>query len=113
MVKTLAGVGMKPRAIARQLEIRSLKTLRKHFRNELDLGLIQATAQVAQTYFQMATSGKYPAVTERWLQRYSRLLAVEPGEAKPADVIPDFIVSIEEELHENRTQAPPRDGLPL
>lgn len=44
------------------------KTLRKHFRHELDTAAIKANAKVAQTLYQMATSGKCPAATFFWLK---------------------------------------------
>ena len=78
-----------------QLGIRSLKTLRKHFHRELELGAIEATAQVLQTYHQMAVSGKYPAVTMHWIDTHPRWRDVESVE-KPS-AIPDFVVSIEKE----------------
>ena len=96
-VKALAGGGMKQEGIAKVLEIRSLKTLRKHFRKELELGLIQAAAQVFQTYLQMAASGKYPAVTLHWIEKHPRWREVDSVESKPAAVIPDFVVSIKKE----------------
>jgi hypothetical protein len=34
------------------------KTLRKHFRNEIDKGSIEATSKVAQSLFRVATEGK-------------------------------------------------------
>ena len=38
MVKTLSALGIPQKQIARQVGIRSDKTLRKHFREELDRG---------------------------------------------------------------------------
>ncbi len=43
-------------------------TLRKHFRTELDLGMIRANAKVAATLFSMATSGQCPAATFFWMK---------------------------------------------
>jgi hypothetical protein len=68
LVKSLAAYGMKYDAIARRLGIRSTKTLSKHFREELDSGDTEANAQVAQTLFQMATSGEHPACSMFWLK---------------------------------------------
>ena len=62
MVGTLAAGGTLQELIAARLEISS-RTLRKHFRAELDLGEIQANAKVAQTLFSLATSGQHPAAT--------------------------------------------------
>jgi hypothetical protein len=44
------------------------ETLRKHYRDELDLGMTKANAKVVQTAFQQATSGKSPAMTMFWLK---------------------------------------------
>jgi hypothetical protein len=68
LVKSLAAYGMKHDAIARRLGIRSTKTLCKHFREELDRGDTEANAQVAQTLFQLATSGECPAASMFWLK---------------------------------------------
>ncbi len=67
-VKALAGYGLKHEQIASIVGVRSTKTLRKHFRHELDTGGAEANAQVAQTLFQMAISGEQPAATIFWLK---------------------------------------------
>lgn len=56
-VKAMAGYGVPQAEIARVLGLAE-KTLRKHFRDELDLAAIQANAQVAQSIFQRATDPK-------------------------------------------------------
>ena len=43
-------------------------TLRKHFRAEIDTGMIRANAKVAATLFSMATSGECPAATFFWMK---------------------------------------------
>ena len=68
LVKSLAAYGMKHDAIARRLGIRSTKTLAKHFREELDAGETEANAQVAQTLFQLASSGECPAASMFWMK---------------------------------------------
>jgi hypothetical protein len=65
MVESLAGLGMPHDSIARLVDI-DAKTLRKHFRRELDCGADKANAQVLSTLHKMATSGKYPAMTTFW-----------------------------------------------
>jgi len=62
MAESLAGCGIKQKAIARIMEI-DAKTLRKHFRHELACGADKAIAQVANTLYKMATSGKCVAAT--------------------------------------------------
>jgi hypothetical protein len=57
IVKTMAMCGMQHENIATKLEI-TPKTLRKHFRKELTLGLIEAHCSIRNTVFKMATSGR-------------------------------------------------------
>jgi hypothetical protein len=93
-VKSLSAYGLSHEGIAQMVSLRSPKTLRKHFRKELDLGAIEGTAQVAQTRFQMAKSGKYPAATIHYLEKRQRWLDVETPEIQQATT-PDFIVALE------------------
>lgn len=53
-VKALAAYGIPQEQIARTQDI-AVKTLRLHYRDELDLGVIEANAQVAKTLFNQAT----------------------------------------------------------
>lgn len=55
-VRAMAGFGVPQEEIATFLDI-DAKTLRKHFRAELDRGSIEATTKVAQSLFRMATEG--------------------------------------------------------
>jgi hypothetical protein len=57
----------------------------------LDLGEIEAVAEVAQTHYQMAKSGKYPASTMHFLEKRQRWLEVQGLE------VPDFIVEVEKD----------------
>jgi hypothetical protein len=45
-VKSLAAYGMSHEGIAQMLALRSPKTLRKHFRKELELGAIEGTCVI-------------------------------------------------------------------
>lgn len=67
-VKALSACGTPHDKIAEMLGIRSPKTLRKHYRSELDLGALEANAKVASTLFQMATSGEHPTASMFWLK---------------------------------------------
>ena len=60
VVKSFAAVGMPHEQIALKIGVRSPKTLRKHFRQELDLGAVEANYAVGKTGFEMAKSGKHP-----------------------------------------------------
>jgi hypothetical protein len=95
-VKSLSAYGIKQEGIALVLGLRSPKTLRKHCRKELILGDIEGVAQVAQTHYQMAKSGKYPASTIHFLERRSQWLNVQNLDSGPA-VTPDFIVAEDKE----------------
>jgi hypothetical protein len=96
-VKSLAAYGIKHEGIARVLALRSPKTLRKHFRGELNLGEIEGVAQVAQTHYQMAKSGKHAASTIHYLDKHPRWLEGPTLETQPA-AIPDFIVVLEKKV---------------
>jgi hypothetical protein len=64
-VQTMAAFAVPEEQIARTIGRRGIspKTLRKCFRQELSTGIALANAKLAQTLFQMATSGEHPAVT--------------------------------------------------
>jgi hypothetical protein len=53
--------------IATRLEL-DPKTLRRHFRRELDRGSIEATAKVGQSLFCIATEGGSVAATIFWMK---------------------------------------------
>ena len=83
-VKALAGYGLAHDQIARIIGLRSSKTLRKHFRKELDTGAAEAGAQVAQTLYQMATSGQQPAATMFWAKTRLRWRETTAEDIRPA-----------------------------
>jgi hypothetical protein len=91
IVKSMAAFGIPQEQIARQNGIRSAKTLRKHFRDELDLGATRANYKVAQTLYNMAISGECPAATIFWSK--TRLgFRERPNDKPPAPPAP-FIVT--------------------
>jgi hypothetical protein len=57
LVRQLAAVGTKHEEIALIINIGSPKTLRKHFREELDRGTAEANAKVAGALFDKAMAG--------------------------------------------------------
>ena len=65
----MAGYGVPEHAISRVLAI-DPKTLRKHYRDELDTGQVKATAKVAESLFRKATSDGSQSVTAAifWLK---------------------------------------------
>ena len=93
-VKTLSAYGIKQDGIARMVGLRSPKTLRKHFGEEIILGAIEAVAQVSQTHYQMAKSGKHPASTIHFLNSRARWLDIASSESQAAS-LPDFVVALE------------------
>jgi hypothetical protein len=68
-VEAMAGYGVPEHAIARVLVI-DPKTLRRHYRDELDTGQVKATAKVAESLFRKATSEGPQSVTAAifWLK---------------------------------------------
>src|SRR5580692_1020931 len=66
-VRAMAGFGVPQEEIATFLEI-DAKTLRKHFRLELDRGAIEANVKVAQTLFTMATVDKNVTAAIFWMK---------------------------------------------
>jgi len=91
MVRMMAAFGISQDQIASKVGIRSQKTLRKHFREELDCGAVEANMRVAQTLFKMATSGNQPSATIFWLK--TRADWKELRGFEPAAVPPPFIVA--------------------
>lgn len=67
MVKAMAGFGIPHEGIATLLDI-DAKTLRRHYRRELDRGSVEATAKVAQSLFHMATTGKNVGAAIFWMK---------------------------------------------
>ncbi len=94
LVRSLTAFGVRQEDIARKLGIRSPKTLRKYFREELDSGASDANARVAQTAFKLATSGRCPVATIFWLK--SRAGWTEQREFQPAGTPPPVIVAKED-----------------
>ena len=66
-VKALSGYGVPQEDIAIHMDM-DAKTLRKHYRRELDRGTIEANAKVAQTLFTMATVDKNVAAAIFWMK---------------------------------------------
>jgi hypothetical protein len=88
LVRSLAGCGVRQAHIASIVGIRSLVTLRKHFREELTLGPLEASANVMRTAFQLATSSRHPAMTIFWLKTRARWTEKwEPREAEPVKTV--------------------------
>lgn len=72
LVQELAAQGVPQKDIAKMVGLRSTKTLRKHFRKELDLGALDANHKVAKSLYEMAISKKSATATIFWLRCRAR-----------------------------------------
>jgi hypothetical protein len=80
-VKSLSALGMRHKDICLVIGLRSPKSLRKHFREELSTGMAEANAVVARMAYEMAVSGRCPAMTFFYLKcRTKRAERVEEEE---------------------------------
>ncbi len=95
-VKSLAAYGIKQEDIATEVGLRSPKTLRKHFAQEIKRAATQANARVAQTLFKLAISGEDVAATIFWLKTRAGWRENQIVEIRSA-ATPDFIVAQEKE----------------
>ncbi len=66
-VRSMAAYGIPQEEIARSIGV-TAKTLRKHFRQEVERATTEANARVAQSLFQQATSGTCAAAAMFWLK---------------------------------------------
>ncbi|HZQ52678.1 MAG TPA: hypothetical protein VFB14_10805 [Bryobacteraceae bacterium] len=93
-VKAMAALGTRQEDIAKLLGM-TPKTLRKHFRSELDLGAIEANAKVLESLFQMATSGKNTAATIFWVKTRCGAREQERRESSREAAPAPFVVEVE------------------
>ena len=94
LVKQLAAVGISQEHIAHKIGVRSPKTLRMHFREELDLGLADANATIASALYQNAQDGNTDA-QKFWLMNragWGRTNAFQPTLA----AAPPFVIARDE-----------------
>ena len=87
MVRAMAAFGVPQDAIAAHLDLDG-KTLRKHFRKELDSGMVETNVKVAQSLFNMATQGNIVAAAIFWMKsraggREKNELEITGKEGKP------------------------------
>ena len=92
----MAAYGILQDEIARSIGIRSAKTLRRYFREELDRAAPEANARVAQTVYQMATTGKNVTAAIFWLKARAGWRDYAVSYARPTDP-PPFIVMPEKQ----------------
>jgi len=92
-VKSLAAVGIKPKDIARYIEV-SEKTLLKYYAKEIFRGPLEANAKVAQSLFDMATDGETPVASIYWSKARGGWCEKQGGNVQPA-AAPDFVVALD------------------
>lgn len=80
-VEALSAAGFNQKTICDYLQI-DQKTLRKHYRHELDVAMMDRTITVAEALFKQATDAHKPSVTAQifWLKCQSRGGWIESGE---------------------------------
>lgn len=93
-VEAMAGYGIPEADIARVLDI-DPKTLRKHYRDELDTGHIIANAKVAESLFRKATGDHRQSVTAAifWLKTRARWREPQPGDADAAEMPTEIVLT--------------------
>ena len=80
MVHAMAGYGVPQDDIALVIGITS-RTMRKHFRHDLDVAMIEANARVAQCLFKQATVPGNIAATIFWLKARAGWREKQPSDA--------------------------------
>ena len=93
-VEAMAGYGVPEADIAMVLRI-DPKTLRKHYRDELDTGHILANAKVAKSLFRKATGDHRQSVTAAifWLKVRARWKEVPPQDADRPEPITEIVLT--------------------
>lgn len=86
LVETSAGLGLPHEQIGALIGIDD-KTLRKHYRAELDLGKAKASAQIAKTLFNKAQSGDTTALIW-WTKAQMKWAETQKQEHSGADGAP-------------------------
>ena len=66
-VQTLAGLGASTKYITAHLRLTESQ-LKEYYQQDFDYGVEHANLEVAETFFQLATSGEYPQITAQWMK---------------------------------------------
>ena len=66
-VETLAGLGASLEYIASHLNLSTDQVL-EFYKKDLDYGKEHANLEVAETFFELATSGEHPTITMAWMR---------------------------------------------
>jgi hypothetical protein len=97
IVKSMAACGIAHEQIAAHIGIRSPKTLRKYFRQELDRGVTEANYKVASSIFSKASSGDVEA-GKFWLKNRAGW-SDHPGFRSTISSPPPFVVAKDDGVH--------------
>src|ERR1700686_1433323 len=95
MVRSMAAYGIRQEEIARCLGLRSAKTLRRHFREELDRAAPETNARVAQSLYQQATAGKKTAAARVGVKTRAGWREPAADAPRPVEAPPPFVVRIQ------------------
>jgi hypothetical protein len=95
LAQVLSSYGIRQADIGAEVGLQSPKTLRKHFREELDRGRIGADIKVAMTLYRLATSGKHVSATIYWLSRRAGWNSKTRRELLPTSS--NFVVALDKE----------------
>ena len=90
-VEALAGYGVPELNIASVIGI-DPKTLRKHYRHELDTAFITANARVAQSLFKMATEGQNVAAAIFWMKARAKWTEKQSIEVTTLSKLPEHVI---------------------
>src|SRR3954471_22693179 len=114
MVRAMSGYGVPHDGIATLLDI-DPKTLRRHYRQELDRGAVEATARVAQSLFQMATVEKSVAAAIFWMkaragwrEKHELQVTTRPLQELSDEELQRIIEQTEHEIAEAKQDEPGR-----
>jgi hypothetical protein len=108
MVKAMAAMGIRQERIAGMLGIKSPKTLRKFFHQELDRGATEATFNMEQALYKNGMAGNVTAQIY-WSNRHRHCF--EPA-SKPDATPPPFIVYPEKPEQAEKPEEPEKKGKP-
>jgi hypothetical protein len=111
-VKALSGYGVPQDGIAIHIGV-DPKTLRKHFRDELDRGSVEATAKVAQTLFHLATVEKNVPSVIFWMKAragWRETVRQENTGADGGSMVTEIVYRWADQTREGKDPALSHDG---
>ena len=88
-VETLAGLGATLKYISIHLKLSEDK-LKHYYQDALDYGQEHANLEVAETFFQLATSGDHPSITAQWMKMRAGWSEITPATVEEDDTSEDM-----------------------